>query len=242
MCTTLGISWLNLESRSTPLSSNNFPKLISRIELGLAGFASHSSLHSRNINSFNLYTLRLKGSLFGTETDRLARYLLSSLNGCRAPLVNSRVIRSVGPAASLAASLEGGIGSSASEEGPIAVDCNLESCGTEDWERSDENGADESCVVMSCVVSGVTAGVKCVSCGCDVSGGGAASGFAVKLLISNGVDEGASSALSPRFVMSRGTVRVSSGAVSAASFEAMIEGATTAAIRDSESSTPKRGP
>ena len=100
------------------LSSNSFPKLISRIELGLAGLASHSSLHSRRISSFNLYTLKLKGSLLGTSTLRFARYLASSLNGCRAPDVSRSVISNVGPAAS--ASFEGTTGES--EEGPMAVE------------------------------------------------------------------------------------------------------------------------
>lgn len=238
ICTTLGVSLLNLESEQRlarnfsctydmfvplriPLSSNSFPKLINLIELGLAGFVSHSSLHSRNISSFNLYTLRLNGSLFGTDTARFIKYLLSSLNGCRAPLVNRRVISSVGPAASLVASLEGGRGRSASEEGPIAVDCNRERYGAEGWEGSEESCAEGSCVVMSCVASDTNAEVTCVWPDCDVLGA-TSGGFVAKLLISNGVDEGASSALPLRFEISRGEVRVSSGVVSAVSFEAMI--------------------
>ena len=134
---------------STPLSSNSFPKLINRIELGELGLASHSSLHSLKINSFNLYTLRLKGSLFCTDTDRFVRYLLSSLKGCRAPFVNRRVMSSVGPVASLAASFDGGRGRSASEEGPMAVDCSLDNFDKGGSEGPGETNVDGSCVVMS---------------------------------------------------------------------------------------------
>lgn len=101
--------------------------LINRIEVGLEGLASHSSRHSRSINSFNLYTLKLKGSLLGTSTLRLAKYLLSSLKGCRAPDVSSRVTVSTGPVAFAAAggvslSLAGTLGDASSEAGPMAVE------------------------------------------------------------------------------------------------------------------------
>lgn len=72
--------FLNLLFKGS-LSSRSLPKWINRMLLGLAGLPSHSSRHSLNINSFNLYTLTLKGSLFpfsvtsGTSTFRLAKYL-----------------------------------------------------------------------------------------------------------------------------------------------------------------------
>jgi hypothetical protein len=70
--------------------------------LGLLGCASHSSLHSLNINSFNVYTLMLNGSFFplsvvpGIVTLRFVRYLSSILYGCLAPDVSSNVITRTG--------------------------------------------------------------------------------------------------------------------------------------------------
>ncbi len=109
MCTTLGVSALNRHSmeivsqqgsqrkaireesfqKHIPfngvLSSNNRPKWIRRMLLGLLGWASHSSRHSLSINSFNVYTLILNGSFFplsvtpGTLTFRFVKYFSSSL-------------------------------------------------------------------------------------------------------------------------------------------------------------------
>ena len=109
------------------LSSSSLPKEMRRMYVGLDGFASHSatrskwmvrgdvdqgfyepSLHSRKINSFSLYTLRLKGSFPCTSTFRLLKYLLSSLKGWRAPVVRRRVIIRTGPVSS--ASFVTGIG------------------------------------------------------------------------------------------------------------------------------------
>lgn len=58
----------------------------------------------------------------------------------------------------------------------------------------------------------------------DCDAAGIASAFVARLLISNGVDDGASSFLSLRFVMSRGAVRASSAA---ASVDAILEVART---------------
>jgi len=119
MWTTFGASAENLESLSGALSSSNLPKEMSRIELGLVGFCSHSSLHSLNINSFRVYTLRLYGSLSATLTLLLFKYFESNLKGCRAPLLVKRsVIINVGPVNSV--SLAIGVGWS--DDGPIAVD------------------------------------------------------------------------------------------------------------------------
>ncbi|KAG9796238.1 hypothetical protein KCU88_g44, partial [Aureobasidium melanogenum] len=63
-------------------------------------------------------TLRLKGSLFATSTLRFVKYFPSSLNGCRAPDVNSRVTVSTGPVVSLSL----GATTGESDEGPIAVE------------------------------------------------------------------------------------------------------------------------
>ena len=90
--------------------------------VGLLGFASHSSLHSLNINSFNVYTLILYGSFLpvsvtpGTFTLRLIRYFSSILYGCLAPDVRRRVITRIGPA-----SLITGVGG-VSVDGPIAIE------------------------------------------------------------------------------------------------------------------------
>jgi hypothetical protein len=91
--------------------------------LGLLGCASHSSLHSRNINSFSVYTLILNGSFFpfsvtpGTLTFRFVRYFSSILYGWRAPDVSSKVITNTGPA-----SLVVGTVGMVSTEGPIATE------------------------------------------------------------------------------------------------------------------------
>lgn len=116
--TTLGESGLNLESLSGALSSSNLPKDINLIELGLDGFCSHSSLHSRSISSFKVYTLKFEGSLSCTLTFLLCIYRWSNLNGCLAPLVKRRVIINVGPVASVSF----GTGKGWSDDGPIAVD------------------------------------------------------------------------------------------------------------------------
>jgi hypothetical protein len=106
------------------LSSNNRPKYINRMLLGLLGCASHSSLHSLNINSFNVYTLMLNGSFFpadvvpGTFTFRFVRYFSSILYGCRAPEVSSNVMTRTGPA-SLATT---GVSIAS---GPIAIESSL---------------------------------------------------------------------------------------------------------------------
>jgi hypothetical protein len=90
--------------------------------LGLLGCVSHSSLHSRKINSFSVYTLMLYGSFLppsvkaGTTTFRFVRYFSSSLYGCRAPDVRRSVISSTGPA-SLVTSF-----GSISIDGPIATE------------------------------------------------------------------------------------------------------------------------
>jgi hypothetical protein len=92
--------------------------------LGLLGCASHSSLHSLNINSFNVYTLMLNGSFFpadvvpGTFTFRFVKYFSSILYGCRAPEVSSNVMIRTGPA-SLATT---GVGIAS---GPIAIESSL---------------------------------------------------------------------------------------------------------------------
>ena len=101
--------------------------VINRIEVGLDGFASQSSLHSRRINSFSLYTLRLKGSLLRTSTLRFEKYLLSNLNGWRAPEVRSKVTVRAGPVTPVVAdgtslSLAGTVGDASSADGPIAVE------------------------------------------------------------------------------------------------------------------------
>jgi hypothetical protein len=75
------------------------------------------SLHSLNISSFSLYTLRLNGSFPCTSTFRFDKYLGSILNGCLAPVVSRSVIISVGPVLS-----SFGIGMGWSDEGPIAVE------------------------------------------------------------------------------------------------------------------------
>ena len=99
--------------------------------LGLLGGVSHSSLHSLNINSFNVYTLMLYGSFFplsvilGTLTLRFVRYFSSILYGCRAPDVRSKVIRRTVPA-SLTTEV-GGL----SVEGPIAIESSRVICGCE---------------------------------------------------------------------------------------------------------------
>lgn len=57
---------------------------------------------------------------------------------------------SVGPVDSVTASLEGGRGRSASEEGPMAVECNLDSFDAGGPEGPVETPAvDDSCVVIS---------------------------------------------------------------------------------------------
>ena len=77
------------------------------------------------------------------------------------------------------------------------------------------------------MVSDFCAGLDCVCSDSAGAGRELAFDFVARLLISNGVDDGASSVLSLRFVMSRGAVRGSSSVGSAASLDAMIEGATT---------------
>jgi len=92
--------------------------------LGLLGCASHSSLHSLNINSFKVYTLMLNGSFLpvdvvpGTFTFRLVKYFSSILYGCRAPEVRSNVMTRTGPS-SLATT---GVGIAS---GPIATESSL---------------------------------------------------------------------------------------------------------------------
>lgn len=130
MCTTFAVSGLNLQSFNGVLSSSNLPKKINLILLGLLGCASHSSLHSLNINSFNVYTLILNGSFLpasvipGTLTFRFARYFSSILYGCRAPDVNNNVITRTGPA-SLPDTGAGGL----SVDGPIAIESRREIAG-----------------------------------------------------------------------------------------------------------------
>lgn len=105
------------------LSSNNFPNEIRRMELGEEGRVSQSVVrsqhsysffacswsnspdrHSRQINSFRVYTLIAKGSLFSTLTDRLRRYFPSIVNGCRDPVVSNSVMSSDGPPSSFPSS------------------------------------------------------------------------------------------------------------------------------------------
>jgi hypothetical protein len=119
-----------LEVRYLPfnavLSSNNLPKKINRMLLGLLGFVSHSSRHSLNINSFNVYTLMLSGSFLplsvvsGTLTPRFIKYFSSILYGCRAPVEErSNVIITTGPEALVAVGV--GVVSAA----PIATESTL---------------------------------------------------------------------------------------------------------------------
>lgn len=115
------------------LSSNNLPKKINRMLLGLLGCVSHSSLHSLNINSFRVYTLMLNGSFLppsvipGTSTFRLIKYLSSILYGCLAPDANNNVMTRTGPASLIAGvgvfSADGVIGTESSRVLPgLAAD------------------------------------------------------------------------------------------------------------------------
>lgn len=112
------------------------------------------SRQSRHINSFNVYTLILYGSIASTLTLRFLRYFSSILYGCRAPVVSSNVITTTGPF-----ELSGFV-AGVSDEGPIAsVSERVRSVGGVGFNDADGD------------IDSVGIGVDskgCTSCGCDV--------------------------------------------------------------------------
>lgn len=179
------------------------PKWISRIELGEVGRVSHSSRQSRHMSSFKVYTLILYGSMASTVTLRFLRYFSSILYGCRAPVVSSSIITSVGPF------VLSGSNAGVSVDGPMAsVSARVSSVGGAGFAAVGEvdevgeagNAASEGCISTMCGFAAATWVVMGVSEVCAVlfAGGGVTAAEDWRVRISTGLDDMASELLGGR--------------------------------------------
>lgn len=164
------------------------------MELGEVGRGSHSSRQSRQISSFNVYTLMLYGSMASTSTLRFLRYLASILYGCRAPVVSSSIMTTTGPL------VWSGIAAGVSVDGPMAsLSLRLMSVGGAGFAVAASAAGSSDCCAC---VAGVSIDMGSEGSGaCAVEVVAAGSGVdAGSVFISTGLDDNASWPLEGREV------------------------------------------